>query len=152
MEERIQEIAKTYWRRRFHLENPSGHFNRGGRWFPDAREEAECCAHIRPPSRAYPYSLMQHCRSLKHLAMLYRIEPKALRKAAKAVRDGVLDELREWLQRYRQAYASSSSSIAIARNEPIVCARCNQRVSIWLQKEYENVCLNCILKLEEEEK
>ncbi len=47
--------------------HPDGYFDRGGRWYPNESEECECCKNIRTPSRAYPYSLMTHCRSKKHI-------------------------------------------------------------------------------------
>ena len=48
--------------------HPSGRFDRPSkRWYPNKEEKQECCTEIHPPSRAYPYALMTHCRSAKHV-------------------------------------------------------------------------------------
>mgnify|MGYP003137056417 FL=1 len=43
--------------------HPSGRFDNGGRWHA---EHAELVS-VRTPSRAYPYSEMTHCRTLKYV-------------------------------------------------------------------------------------
>jgi hypothetical protein len=50
--------------RRIH---PAGSFDGGGRWEPHTAQA--CCASIRTPSRAFPYSLLTHSRSLAHVAL-----------------------------------------------------------------------------------
>ena len=57
--------------RRDRVAHPVGKFDRGGRWYPSDRERASCCAAIRSPSRAHPYSYMVHCRTRKHLETWY---------------------------------------------------------------------------------
>lgn len=66
--------------------HPHGEFDKGGRWYPDEDAEmADCCYGIRSPSRAYPYSFMVHCRTIKHVASLYGVKPSRVRKAANAI-------------------------------------------------------------------
>lgn len=60
--------------------HPSGSFDKGGRWYPDDSERAECCDSIRCPSRSHPYSYMVHCRTAKHVSILYNIQQKDLNK------------------------------------------------------------------------
>jgi len=66
-----EKIEKTYYRRKNRLDHPKGKFDSAGRWYPAEEEERDCCAHIRRPSRAYPYSLLVHCRTKKHIRQLY---------------------------------------------------------------------------------
>jgi len=49
--------------RRIH---PAGGTDTGGRWYPVA--PFACCHAIRTPSRAWPWSLMVHCRTMRHVA------------------------------------------------------------------------------------
>jgi len=65
--------------------HPHGDFDSAGRWFPCAKtERRRCCDQIRPPSRRWPYSLMLHCRTAKHVARLFSAPEKHVRRAAKA--------------------------------------------------------------------
>lgn len=68
--------------RRVHL---SGTFDNAGRWHPDEDEWQSCCRAIRSPSRAYPYALMTHCRSVAHVAALYDVDTPALRRALRSM-------------------------------------------------------------------
>lgn len=62
------EIQTVYELRRDREENPAGQFDRQKRWYPTDHEAASCCRTVRTPSAAYPYSLLVHCRTKKHLA------------------------------------------------------------------------------------
>ena len=59
-----------YELRRDRLMHPRGTFDKGGRWYPSADEECDCCHHIRTPSRSWPYSMLMHCRTFKHCKQL----------------------------------------------------------------------------------
>ena len=61
-------IDALYSARKARREHPCGKFDNAGRWYPSDSEEQDCCKAIRQPSRAFPYSLMLHCRSKKHIA------------------------------------------------------------------------------------
>jgi hypothetical protein len=51
--------------------NPDGSFDKQGRWYPDI--QCPHCASIRAPSRAFPYSLLVHCRTAKHVYHAHRL-------------------------------------------------------------------------------
>lgn len=57
---------RLYESRQARLTHPAGTFDRAGRWYPDPDERRSCCDAIRSPSRNWPYSLLCHCRTLKH--------------------------------------------------------------------------------------
>jgi len=75
--------AAAYRLRQGRLAHPVGGWDDGHRWWPDETEYRPCCASIRAPSRAWPWSLMTHCRTVLHVAALYGVEEKALRSAAR---------------------------------------------------------------------
>lgn len=85
METTVTEAAEEYIRRRDRLTNPSGSFDRGGRFYLADDERCECCIGIRTPSRAYPYSEMVHARTAVHVASLFGVEPKAVRREARRI-------------------------------------------------------------------
>lgn len=72
------EAALEYIRRQRRESHPSGRFD-GTIWNPDSSERQTCCSSIRSPSRAYPWSLMLHCRSIRHVASLYGVDVSELR-------------------------------------------------------------------------
>lgn len=59
-----------YEKRQARLEHPAGTFDKQGRWYPAENEERDCCMAIRRPTRRWPYSLMLHCRTRKHVDSL----------------------------------------------------------------------------------
>jgi hypothetical protein len=73
-----------------HEAYPSGKSDNGGRWYPDPLERRACCAQIREPSRAWPWSLWHHCHTAKHVAYLYDLDPLALRRYITAKQKGEL--------------------------------------------------------------
>jgi hypothetical protein len=81
----VRTAADTYRRRRDRDEHPAGAFDDGGRWYPEFAEAQTCCRHVRRPSRAWPYSLLLHCRTLAHVAALHGVDPRVVRAA---LRDG----------------------------------------------------------------
>ncbi len=50
--------------------HPPGRTDNGGRWYPADKWAAKCCNSVRSPSRDYPWSLMLHCRTRRHLERL----------------------------------------------------------------------------------
>ena len=46
---------------------PIGRYDNGGRWVPATTELSSCCNDIRWPSRRFPYSLLRHVHTKKHL-------------------------------------------------------------------------------------
>jgi hypothetical protein len=83
MVDTLQLAAQTYVDRRTRRRHPAGRFDTAGRWYPNGAEQTSECAAIRPPSRAYPYSLMLHCRTAAHVAALYGVERAALLRVAR---------------------------------------------------------------------
>ncbi len=81
----ILKAAQEYLDRRDRITNPDGKFDRAGRWYPSESEECDCCSGIRTPSRAYPYSYMVHCRTAAHVAALYNVDVRDVRKAARQI-------------------------------------------------------------------
>ena len=73
-EQLVAEANNCYLRRKNRTEHPDGVFDKRGAWYPSIEERRECCGQIRSPSRAYPYSLMLHCRTAVHIAKLYSIQ------------------------------------------------------------------------------
>lgn len=74
LDERVQEAHQEYVLRRDMKKDPVGAWDKGGRWYPMDSERCKCCDDIRKPSRNYPYSLLNHCRSAGHVANLYGVE------------------------------------------------------------------------------
>ena len=79
-------VKSVYLDRRARMAHPAGKFDTGGRWFPSDGEYQPCCYAIRSPSRSFPYSLMVHCRSLRHVARLYNVDEQKLRLSIKLER------------------------------------------------------------------
>jgi hypothetical protein len=61
------------------LAHPDGKFDKGGRFYLIVR--CPCCAGIRPPSRAHPFSEMAHARSALHVAAVWGVDATDLKCA-----------------------------------------------------------------------
>jgi len=83
MDKKLRDAFAEYLRRRDSSSDPLGGFDNEGRWYPCEAEFRECCRTIRPPSRKWPYSLLSHCRSLRHVAHLYGVDESELRLIAR---------------------------------------------------------------------
>jgi hypothetical protein len=88
----LNDPVKCYINRNDRSNHPEGHFDSGSRWYPLKSENCECCKYIRVPSRAYPYRLQTHCRSITHIANLYKVDESSLRKAINAYKKSQLDK------------------------------------------------------------
>jgi hypothetical protein len=66
----------THGRRAARLEHPDGSFDRGGRWYPCDDEDCGVSRTARSPSRAWPLSYNQACRSLSHCEALFDADHK----------------------------------------------------------------------------
>jgi hypothetical protein len=69
--ELLEKAAREYLSRKSRDSHPDGHFDAGGRWYPDEEERCDFCSLVRTPSRGYPYSLLVHCRTADHIASKY---------------------------------------------------------------------------------
>ncbi len=72
--------AERFLRRKARGEHPEGEFDKAGRFW--LAERCDCCAHIRPPSRAWPHSHMLHGRTVTHCAALHGVQETRVRRAA----------------------------------------------------------------------
>jgi hypothetical protein len=80
------EAALEFVCRDLRLRHPDGTFDEGGRFYPSEKERRDCCADIRAPSRAFPLSLMKHCRTVKHIAKLYDVAEKDVKAEVEKVK------------------------------------------------------------------
>lgn len=80
--ENVRHAVREYLNRKSRTSNPYGDFDSRGRWYPeDDYERQACCARIPSPTKNFPYSLMRHCRTAKHVSQLYGISEKELKEA-----------------------------------------------------------------------
>jgi hypothetical protein len=86
----LVQAAITYRDRRARTEHPDGSFDNKSRCYPSSAEQCSCCASVRSPSAAWPYSLMQHCRTAEHIANLYGVNDRLVKLVAR-----LLDECGE---------------------------------------------------------
>ncbi|WP_175992791.1 hypothetical protein [Burkholderia vietnamiensis] len=109
-------------------EKPAGSYDNASRWFPD--QEFECCAYIRSPSRAWPFSKLKHCLYLAHKEALHNAEHddvlalrRVLTEHAEAIDAGlplVTQESKAWLEALplRQA-ADESAGTDLPTRKPV---------------------------------
>ena len=76
-----QTAAEIYLSRYNRNSNPEGDFDKAGRWYPSNEESQKCCTKISSPTRNHPYSLMVHCRTLKHVSHLTGISESEIKAA-----------------------------------------------------------------------
>lgn len=77
--------ARLFVSRKNRESHPQGEFDKQKRFYPNQSELQDCCSEIRRPSAAYPFSLMVHCRSAKHIANMFDVSEKELKKIAKTL-------------------------------------------------------------------
>lgn len=82
------EAAKEFLARQDRTSHPEGYFDNANRWEPSKDEECWCCGMGRTPSRAFPFSKMQHCRTAKHVSKLLNVDELELKRAAKLLKAG----------------------------------------------------------------
>lgn len=83
--QRLEAAAKLCRDRQDRRKDPIGYLDNHGRWYPSAEEEQDCCSNIRLPSRAYPYSLLVHACTARHVAQLMDIPRGVLIKKLKEI-------------------------------------------------------------------
>lgn len=92
------DIAIEHLSRKFYRSWPKGKKDSGGRWYPD--EMLECCKGIRSPSRAWPNTYLNHCKSLAHMAHEYGVELKDLKDMLKKKNLPLFIGKHPWLDEY----------------------------------------------------
>lgn len=80
LSEDLAYILYQYNERKTHNEDPEGSYDNAGRWYPSDNERCPCCDAIREPSRSSRYTLLDHCASLGHCAMLHDEDPDYVRR------------------------------------------------------------------------
>jgi len=92
--QRIIRAARCYVRRDRGLEYPSGtrlwRGRQGGIWLPSNGEWQECCNHIKPPIPNYPFTHYRHCKTIKHIIHLYKVDYKATKEFINLIVKGVI--------------------------------------------------------------
>lgn len=78
--ENLRQASKAFNDRQKRYSNPSGSFDKAGRWEPDEDERCDCCDDVQEPTRERPYSLMTHCRTIDHVAHLYDVDKSDLQQ------------------------------------------------------------------------
>lgn len=89
----LVEAANEYGMRRARLTHPDGELDKGGGWYPSEYEECECCEYLHEPSRAWPWSLMLHCRTARHVAVQTGYYARDIKRAYKRLMAMSLAEL-----------------------------------------------------------
>ena len=87
----VRAAVEEYQKRQRRSVHPGGAFDRAGRWLPSESERQPCCGAIRFPSRAFPYSMIKHCRSRDHIIALYRIDRAEFNQAMRLYKGGETD-------------------------------------------------------------
>jgi len=92
---KIFTAATTYIQLRDREVHPAGSFDSAGRFSLNTR--CKCCAGIRSPSRAYPFSEMVHARTVVHVASMAGLSDylKAVRKVAAVIDKSGSDPAKE---------------------------------------------------------
>ena len=112
----LGQAVEEYQKRQSREHHPGGKFDKGGRWYPSAEEKRACCDKVRSPSRAFPYSLMLHCRTAGHVAALFGVNTAELRAAGAYVVYEPKGEL-SWAR---------ARKLAFARVTPLEVVECQQ--------------------------
>jgi len=61
-----------------------GKFDKADRFHPDEAELRDCCQRITPPNADNPWSLLEHCKTIRHVARVYHVNEADLRRAIPA--------------------------------------------------------------------
>lgn len=88
--EQLSAAVQCFLGRQSRTLHPEGAF-KNWKWYPSDNEWCSCCRSVHEPTRAFPYSLMQHCRTMAHVSHLYGVDSKELRKAVRATKAAMRD-------------------------------------------------------------
>lgn len=86
MASNLERATDEYIARQSRASHPAGTFDKAGRFFLADSERSECCRSIRCPSRAWPYSEMVHGRTAEHVAELFGVDAREIRRLARQMR------------------------------------------------------------------
>jgi hypothetical protein len=82
---KLQQAIRAFLAREERAERPEGEW-RERTWFPSPQERRECCAAITLP--ANPQALENHCRTQRHIALLFDVPLEELKRAVRKRRSG----------------------------------------------------------------
>ena len=88
--EKMNNCLIEYQTRKEHLSHPAGDFSFDGLWLPEKREWRNCCRSEQAPSRHLWFTLQHHCRSLKHLCVLFECDERFVRERWLRIQRGEL--------------------------------------------------------------
>jgi hypothetical protein len=83
MSTQLEQATREVLARQSRRSHPKGKWDDNPRWWPSKDERRDCCSSIREPSGNWPWSLMQHCRTVVHVAQLYDVDESELRRAVR---------------------------------------------------------------------
>jgi len=76
----VEDAALLYILRDARTVDPDGWFDKHGRWWADENTEEKPCCKRHYPSRKRPYQQIKHCRTLRHICVLYDVDYQEARK------------------------------------------------------------------------
>ena len=76
------DAAREFMARFTGLHKPKGQTDPWGRWLPDPDELRQCCVRVYRHLPAAPMALYRHCLTFKHVAQLYGVQPRDLKRVA----------------------------------------------------------------------
>jgi transposase-like protein len=126
-DDRLQEAVRVAVTREERREHPRGEW-RARLWYPAPDERRVCCEGILPTA-ANRQALESHCRTQRHVALLFDISPSALRQAVKRAREAAGSGLP-----LRSRIASEDQAEALYEASREV----QQNVLLWLRTEAES--------------
>jgi hypothetical protein len=88
--EALEEYHKRNEAQYHHM--PDGAYDSHHIWRPAETEWRDCCSHIQPPSERFPRRYLDHCKTLRHIAMLFNLEEQDLRKALQNESDLLMEQ------------------------------------------------------------
>lgn len=83
--------AIEYLKRENRTAHPTGKFDNAKRFYPSDMERCDCCYSIRTPSASWPNTLMNHCRSAKHIANKFKVDVLYVNRLVKLIRENNID-------------------------------------------------------------
>lgn len=80
-----EERAHKQWQLTY-PEQPIGWYlrGRGSIWVPHPQEVRPCCQVMAPPNLKYGWAWQKHCRSLRHIGMLFNVDERDIRAIIQA--------------------------------------------------------------------
>jgi hypothetical protein len=103
----LDRAAWEYVCRKLRRRQPEGKTDGGSRWWPSEEEAAPCCNEVRQPTRAWPWSLLKHCATARHVATRFGVPEADLKKRAQAFQK----ELEAAEQAWEEAYAPKEGDV-----------------------------------------